>query len=508
MRNQRVLSFAIFFFCIGSLFAQSPPPSNLSGSNLRSWLKTNWYNGYHNQLGYTTARRRMYNYIDNQNNKITDVYSGYIKNWNYGGSGTNPQPINAEHTVPQSFFGSSEPMRSDLHQLFPCHGSVNSSRGNLPFAEIDDNQTTRWWRNGSSQTSKPSSSIIDQYAEYTSGYFEPREEQKGNTARAVFYFFTMYPTQAGSISGLGDINTLYQWHLDDPVDSDEMNRNNSIENYQGNRNPYVDYPDLVAVAWGFSTGGGGGGSASQLFISEYIEGSSYNKAIEVVNLTGSSVNLSSYQLKKQTNGAGSWSGGFTLSGTLSDGQVHVVCHSSAWSSLKNLVDQTTTNSFVSFNGNDPIGLFYNGTLIDIVGNFNGGTSNFAANVTKRRKTSVTGPSTSYNTSEWDNFSSNTFSDVGQYGTAKTFAVAPVNNLAKEVRIYPNPFQEQFRVELPMEMEGVSQVELVDMTGRIIRSSELYAGESVDMGGAELAGGMYLLRVHHEGAVHNYRLVKQ
>lgn len=240
------------------------PPSNLEGTSLRSWLKTNYYDGKHRALGYTDARRKMYNYIDNKNNKIVGVYSGYAKSWSYGGTGTNPDPINCEHTIPQSFFGKSEPMKSDIHHLFPTYKNWNSVRSNYAFAEIDDNQTTSWMRNTSSQSSIPSSNI-DEYSEYANGKFEPREDHKGNVARAVFYFYTMYPTQAGSITSVGNLNTLYQWHLDDPVDAAEIARNNSIAQYQGNRNPYVDQPNLVARAWGFSdgsTGGGGGGSVT------------------------------------------------------------------------------------------------------------------------------------------------------------------------------------------------------------------------------------------------------
>ncbi|MEL7428320.1 MAG: endonuclease, partial [Bacteroidota bacterium] len=149
-------------------------------------------------------------------------------------------------------------MKSDIHHLFPTYKNWNSTRSNYAFAEIDDNQTTRWMRNTSYQSSIPSSNI-DEYSEYANGKFEPREDHKGNVARAVFYFYTMYPTQAGSITSVGNLNTLYQWHLNDPVDAAEIARNNAIEQYQGNRNPYIDQPNLVGRAWGFSDGGSGGG---------------------------------------------------------------------------------------------------------------------------------------------------------------------------------------------------------------------------------------------------------
>lgn len=503
MVKSRILIWVFILGFVSFGFSQPVyPPSNLSGSSLRSWLKSNWYDGEHFTLSYTNARRKMYNFIDNQNNKIEDVYGGYQKSWNYGGSGTNPQPINCEHTVPQSFFGSSSPMRSDIHHLFPVTSNVNSSRGNNPFGEIDDNLTDKWWENNSSQTSIPSSGI-DDYSESVSGLFEPRESQKGDVARAVFYFYTMYPTQAGPISMVGDIDVLYQWHLQDPVDSKEANRNDKIEQYQGNRNPYVDHADLIAKAWNLSSP-----SSSQLFISEYVEGSSYNKAIEIVNLTGGTVNLSNYKLKKQTNGAGSWNSGYSLSGNLGNGDVFVVANSSASSSLSSRADVLTSSSSVTFNGNDPVGLFYNNTLIDIVGNFGGGSSSFAANVTLRRKTSITAPNTSYTTSEWDSYSSNTFGDVGSYGSSKTLWVVNSTSVLEDVKIYPNPFQDWLHIEAPSGMDNDITVELMDLTGRIMETHELSSGEVLDLEESQLSAGVYLVRVGDGATFQTSKLVKR
>lgn len=246
--NRLLLITVISFFGI-SMFAQTPP-SNLTGEDLKAWFRTNYYDGKHNTLGYSTSRMYMYNYIDNNNNTITCVYSGYEKSWDYGGTGTNPSPINCEHTIPQSFFDEDEPMRSDIHHLFPTYENWNSQRSNYPFEDIPDAQTTKWMYQTSYQTSIPTSNI-DWYSEYYNNTFEPREDHKGNVARAVFYFFTMYPTQAGNITSVAAPELLYQWHLADPVDADEISRNDKIETYQGNRNPYIDYPETVSLAWGF-----------------------------------------------------------------------------------------------------------------------------------------------------------------------------------------------------------------------------------------------------------------
>jgi len=227
--------------------AQSP--GDLKGLALRKKLKKQYFDRQHKTLGYKQARRYMYNFIDNKNGEVEGVYSGYKKKWRYGGKGTNPMPINCEHTVPQSFFRKQEPMKSDLHHLFPTYANWNRIRSNFGFAEIDDQTTTQWMRQQESKEEIPSKATIDEYSEFAPNKFEPREAHKGNLARAVFYFFTMYPNQAGDIDRVANIKTLYQWHLQDPVDEAERKRNETIARYQGNRNPYIDQPDLVKQAW-------------------------------------------------------------------------------------------------------------------------------------------------------------------------------------------------------------------------------------------------------------------
>lgn len=168
--------------------------------------------------------------------------------------------------------------------------------------------------------------------------------------------------------------------------------------------------DAISLATGGSTGGGGGGSGTSLFISEYIEGSSNNKAIEIGNLTGTSVDLSSYSLKKQVNGAGSWSNTLTLSGALADGDVYAIAYSSASTDLTSMADLISGSSALTFNGNDPVGLFKDDVLVDIVGDFDGGSGNFAQNTTLVRNSNAA--NTTYTTSEWDISASDTFTYFG------------------------------------------------------------------------------------------------
>ncbi|OON67197.1 endonuclease [Hymenobacter sp. CRA2] len=238
------------------------PPASLQGVALRDWLRQNWYDGKRVDLGYDQARGKMYNYVDVFNGQLTCVYSGYSVPKTIDSTATstaNVGLINCEHTIPQSWFNEVSRMRSDIHHLYPTYTQWNSNRGSDMFAEIPDAQTRIWMRNTTSQSSIPSSNI-DEWSEDSGSLFEPREDHKGNLARTAFYFYTMHAGQnfdSGKevITALADLQTLYQWHLADPVDAHERERNRRAAKAQGNFNPYIVDPSLVAKAWGFAPAG-------------------------------------------------------------------------------------------------------------------------------------------------------------------------------------------------------------------------------------------------------------
>lgn len=154
-----------------------------------------------------------------------------------------------------------------------------------------------------------------------------------------------------------------------------------------------------------------------LFFSEYVEGSSNNKYLEIYNPTDQTVDLSQYAIDLNTNGGANWSNDGTgyknyteLSGTLAPGAVIVYKHAQA----AIYEGEATDCNAVNFNGNDPVGLFKNGELIDVIGTFNGGSADFAKDVTLRRKSSVTAPSTVYNPDEWEEFDKNDVSGLGSH----------------------------------------------------------------------------------------------
>jgi hypothetical protein len=107
---------------------------------------------------------------------------------------------------------------------------------------------------------------------------------------------------------------------------------------------------------------------ADILISEYLEGTSWNKALELANLTGAPVDLSTYALWKITNG-GAWgeSPAFPLSGTLAHGDTLVLCHALSLPALLARCDLTTDAALLEFNGDDALALVHDGDIIDLIG---------------------------------------------------------------------------------------------------------------------------------------------
>ena len=177
----------------------------------------------------------------------------------------------------------------------------------------------------------------------------------------------------------------------------------------------------------------GASSTNEIFISEYVEGSSNNKALEIANFTGNLINLSGYTIARDVNGNGTYGAALQLTGMLATGNVHVISRGNASAETVALADQISSGDAMSFNGDDPVGLFKNGVLIDIFGNF-GGTNNFA-NATYRRKQTVINPTTVFDLAgEWVTSTTNDITDLGSHS-------APLgsNDLQENsFSFFPNP----------------------------------------------------------------------
>jgi endonuclease I len=147
------------------------------------------------------------------------------------------QMYNADHIVPQSWFGTREPMRGDLHHLVICDADCNSFRGNAPYTDFLDFP-------GDSNQENKSKSRKDCGMRDDTG-FEPYTG-KGVVARATLYFLLRYPGEINQNSReytRDKIEILLTWHRDNPVTLYEKHRNQIIFIKQGNRNPLIDYPE-------------------------------------------------------------------------------------------------------------------------------------------------------------------------------------------------------------------------------------------------------------------------
>ncbi|WP_214804274.1 MULTISPECIES: FN3 associated domain-containing protein [unclassified Exiguobacterium] len=172
-----------------------------------------------------------------------------------------------------------------------------------------------------------------------------------------------------------------------------------------------------------------GAEGEGVILSEYIEGSSNNKAIEIYNGSGQIINLADYTLVQYTNGGPSESK-ITLSGTIDPGKTFVIANSSANADIKAKAQQTTGS--LNFNGNDPVALKKGDVVLDIIGPI-GSSADFAKDTTLVRNTNVTTGSKTYEPSQWTSFPVDTLTDLGSHkAEAGDILVAPTADPVGEV----------------------------------------------------------------------------
>ena len=175
---------------------------------------------------------------------IIEIYTG--RSWPNDDYGSGGDQLNREHVWAKSHgnFDGEPPMESDVHNLKPSDASVNTDKSNLDFD------------NGGN----PHSEAIGCF--YDDDSWEPRDAEKGDVARIIFYMDTRYEGENGELNLTvvdevntypypkhGKLSTLLQWNLQDPPDDFERNRNNVIYSFQHNRNPFIDNPYLAELIW-------------------------------------------------------------------------------------------------------------------------------------------------------------------------------------------------------------------------------------------------------------------
>lgn len=174
---------------------------------------------------------------------------------------------------------------------------------------------------------------------------------------------------------------------------------------------------------------------TELFFSEYIEGSSYNKALEIYNGTSAVVNLSAYSVELYTNGSATASDSATLSGNLNPGEVFVIAHTSADAAILVVAD-VVDGGLANFNGDDALVLKHNSTIVDVIGQigadpgteWGSGVTSTADNTLRRKLAVSAGDSDGSNAfdpvTEWDGYAADTFTGLGSHIAACGSDFAP------------------------------------------------------------------------------------
>ena len=501
---------------------------------------------------------------------VIDMYSNTVRKFSEFSAVSG---MHIEHSFPKSWWGAyPNGAYKDLFHLYPADASANESKNNLPLGEVSG---TPGFNNGVTKTGKNGFETA-----YTDNCFEPADEYKGDFARSYFYIASVYenlaPLMQSPMTYTNNtypffkpwaVDLLLKWSKQDPVSPKEITRNETIYGLQGNRNPYIDYPDLADYIWGKDTlnlypfptetepflvaprrgnsidfgvilqndtrsqnlhiqgvnitaditvkikhnspafsvsnpvvttsailngtdiavkftpsasglvhdtllieGGGlkeslhiplkalasadfitleptditpvggtlqwiadplatqyrlnvyqGAQSAGDLIISTYVEGSSWNKAIELYNGTAKTLDLSKYELQKQSNGAGPFNYSLKLTGSLATGKSYVIVHKQAAADLLSKAS-LVTDSLLQYNGNDAIALVRSGVTIDMAGQANAGADvMWGVDLTLQRKNYVTHPSSIFNPAEWSTLPIDSYSMLGSHQMAFTLA---------------------------------------------------------------------------------------
>lgn len=191
----------------------------------------------------------VYPELYNGQKRWWEMYSDNVFYVNRGWSG-----MNREHSFPKSWWGGeSNEAYTDLFHLYPSESDANMAKSNYPLGEVED-------ANFDNGVSKVGYAVSGQGGG-ASKVFEPADEYKGDFARTYFYVVTAYQdytwkynymTMQGDYPTLKPwaVDLLLSWHRADPVSEKEIDRNDAVYQIQGNRNPFIDFPELAEYIWG------------------------------------------------------------------------------------------------------------------------------------------------------------------------------------------------------------------------------------------------------------------
>ncbi len=280
--------------------------------------------------------------------RILDIYLNAVYP-KYGGGNTD---YNREHVWPKSYGFPNDSATNypytDCHHLFLCNDSYNTSRSNKPYGTVGSSGTEKTTLvydgvGGGSGTYPGWSNWYD------TTYWETWQDRRGDVARALFYMDVRYEggvhpgtsnpepdliltddlnlietSNTGSnesVAYMGLLSVLLQWSQEDPVDAKEMQHNDIVYSYQGNRNPFIDHPEWIDCVFGSSCGGSGGGGSATAWINELHydnNGTDTGEFFEIAGTAG--LDLSGWTVYGYNGNGGTVYATVNLTGVLPDQQ--------------------------------------------------------------------------------------------------------------------------------------------------------------------------------------------
>jgi endonuclease I len=187
----------------------------------------------HTSFSYRDARKLFWGSFDKHNGVVECIYTG--KTIDPGAdpdfTALDSKGFNTEHTWPKSLGAENPPPESDINHLFVSDKTTNDKRANYPFGFVTSGIT---YENGGSKLGKNSAGKIA---------FEPRDKYKGNIARGLFYFALRYNNPNKFLDE--QESDLRQWLSIDPIDQNELSRNDSVIKYQKKSNLFIEFPELL-----------------------------------------------------------------------------------------------------------------------------------------------------------------------------------------------------------------------------------------------------------------------
>lgn len=290
---------------------------------------------------------------------------------------------------------------------------------------------------------------------------------------------------------------------------------------------------------------------SEVFMSEYVEGWSNNKAIEIYNPTASAIDLSSYELRRYSNGSSSADPStkrISLSGSVAAYGTYVFVldkrdtagmgqDAPVWDSLQAKADAFinpvyNTNNVMYFNGNDAITLFKGAVLVDVIGKVgedpgavNGSSSQddnygwphaeaiaWTKDHTMRRKSSIQGGNTNATpavytpSTEWDSLVANTFTGLGAHECTCDPNFTSINEIAGNVKfnVYPNPSNTGV-VSVRSEKE-IKSIRVINLVGAVVYENNVNNIEFTTINTGNWNKGMYLITLDFGSGVKSTRKI--